>query len=168
MKRIIYLLILITFSIKSFSQEKLLDILPIENGNVVYTEVIKVENINKKELYNRAKKWVVLKYKSANDVIQLDDKEDGIIIGKGNFGIKYYSRKPTIEHTIQIETKDGRYKYTVSSFIYSDVQNDTFTIEKFPKSWFGKKKLYKTLDEKVNSIIADLKKFMKTELKDDW
>ena len=168
MKKTIYLFILIMFSINSFSQEKLLDILPLENGNVVYTEVVKVDSLNKKELYNRVKKWVVLKYKSANDVIQLDDKEDGIIIGKGNFGIKYYSRKPTIEHTLQIETKDGRYKYTISSFIYSDVQNDTFTVDKFPKSWAGKKKLYRTIDEKVKSIIADLKKSMETELKDDW
>jgi hypothetical protein len=156
------------FSINSFSQDKLLDILPLENGSVIYTEVVKVDSLNKKELYNRAKKWVVLKYKSANDVIQLDDKEDGIIIGKGNFGIKYYSRRPTINHTLQIETRDGRYKYTISSFIYSDVQKDTFTVEEFPKSWAGKKKLYRTLDEKVNSIIADLKKSMETELKDDW
>lgn len=168
MKRAIYLLILITFSINSFSQDKLLDILPLENGNVVYTEVVKVDSINKKELYNRAKKWVVLKYKSANDVIQLDEKEDGIIIGKGNFTIKYYKRKPTIEHTLQIETKDGRYKYTVSSFIYSDVQNDRFTVENFPKSWFGEKKLYQALDEKVKSIIADLKKSMEMDLKEDW
>jgi hypothetical protein len=77
MKNTIYLLLIVFFSNTSFSQEKLLKILPIENGNVVYTEVIKVENVDKKELYNRAKKWIVLKYKSANDVIQLDSKEDG-------------------------------------------------------------------------------------------
>ena len=168
MKRIIYLFILIMFSINSFSQEKLLDILPLENGNVVYTEVVKVDSVNKKELYNRAKKWVVLKYKSANDVIQLDNKEDGIIIGKGNFGIRYYSRKPTIEHTLQIESRDGRYKFMISNFIYSDIQNDKFTVKEFPKSWAGKKKLYRTLDEKVKSIIVDLKKSMETKLKDDW
>lgn len=168
MRRIIFLFILIMFSINSFSQEKLLDILPLKNANVVYTEVVKVDSMNKKELYNRAKKWVVLKYKSTNDVIQLDDKEDGIIIGKANFGIRYYSRKPTIAHTLQIETRDGRYKFTISNFIYSDIQNDKFTVEEFPKSWAGKKKLYRTLDEKVKSIIADLKKSMETELKDDW
>lgn len=168
MKKIIYLFILTMFSTNSFSQEKLLDILPLENGNVVYTEVVKVDSINKKELYNRAKKWFVLNYKSANAVIQLEDKEDGMIIGKGNFRIKYYSRNPTIEHTLQIETRDGRYKYTVSRFIYSDIQNDKFIIEKFPKGWAGKKKLYRTVNEKIKLIITDLKKSMETELKDDW
>lgn len=168
MKRIFVLIVLILLSQSIFSQEKLNEILPLENGNVIYTEVVEVQNVDKKELYSRAKKWIVLKYKSANDVIQLDDKEDGTIIGKGNFNIKYYSRNPKIEHTIQIETKDGRFKYSISNFIYSDIRGDTFAIEKFPKSWFGENKLYQALDEKTQTIIADLKKSIETESKDDW
>lgn len=168
MKKVICLFIIIFSSLHTFSQETLIDILPLENGEVIYTDVLEVEGLSKDELYNLAKKWVVLKYKSANHVIQLDDKDNGIIIGKGNFAIDYYSRKPTIEHTLQIETKDGRYKYTISNFIYSDIQNSTFTLENFPKSWAGKKKLYQTLDEKVRSIIDNLKKSMEKDLKDDW
>ena len=84
MKKIFFLIAIMNLSINSYSQEKLVDILPLVNGEVVYTEVIKVDSLNAKELYNRAKKWIVLNYKSANDVIQLDDKEDGILIGKGN------------------------------------------------------------------------------------
>jgi hypothetical protein len=163
-----FIIIILLFSVNSFSQDYLLDILPLDNGNVKYTGVVKVDGVNKKELYSRAKKWVVLSYKSANDVIQLDEKEDGIIIGKGNFGINYYSRNPIIKHTIQIEIKDGRYKYTVSNFIYSDIKDSSFSIEKFPKSWAGKKKLYRTIDENAKSIIADLKTTMETESKDDW
>ena len=57
----------------------------------------------------RAKKWFVDNYKSAKDVIQLDDKENGEITGTGNFKISYYTRKPYISHTISIFVKEGRY-----------------------------------------------------------
>src|SRR5690606_4091346 len=152
----------------SFSQKQIEDILPSENGNVIYSEVIEVNDINKDELYNRARKWVVLKYQSANNVIQLDDKLEGIIIGKGNFDIIYYSRDPKIRHTIQIETKDGRFKYTISGFVYSDKQGDSFAVEQFPKSWSGKEKLYRAIDEKVRLIIKDLTQGMNNKPEDNW
>lgn len=168
MKKIFILSVIFLLSQTTYSQEKLYDILPLENGNVIYTEVLKVKNIDKEELYNKAKKWIVLTYKSANNVIQLDDKEEGVIIGKGYFDINYYSRNPKIEHTIQIETKNERFKYTISNFIYSDKQGSTFAIETFPKRWAGEKKLYRTLDAKTQRIITNLKNSMKTESNNDW
>lgn len=154
--------------LSSQGQEKLLDILPLDNGSVTYTGVVQVDSIDKNTLYTRAKKWFVDNYKSAKDVIQLDDKETGEITGKGNFKINYYTRDPYISHTISIFVKDGRYKYLITNFSYSDNQNEKFTIENFPKSWAGKKKLYTKVDEEVNSIIVSIEKFMKTKPKDDW
>ena len=87
-------------------------------------------------------------------------------MGKGNFKINYYTRDSYISHTISILVKDGRFKYIITGFSYSDNQNDKFTIENFPKSWFGKKKLYTKIDEEVKSLIASIKIFMTT--KDDW
>lgn len=168
MERKSFLVTMFLISITSFCQEKFQESLPLENGKVVYTEVIKIDDLSKSDLYKRAKKWVVLNYKSANDVIQLDDKEDGIIIAKGTFGIRYYTRNPKIEHTLQIETKNGRFKYTISNFIYNDNQGYTFFIENFPKGWAGKKKLYRLIDEEVNKIISNLKQSMNSEEKDDW
>jgi uncharacterized protein (DUF2344 family) len=163
-----HLLILFLLTSVCYSQEKLKEILPIENDMVVYSDVVKVDSVGANGLYNRAKKWIALRYKSANNVIQLDNKEDKILIGKGNFSINYYTRNPVIGHTIQIEAREGRYKYTISNFIYSDVRGDSFAIEKFPNSWAGKKKLYRTIDEKVNTLINDLKKVIATVEKDDW
>lgn len=168
MKNITSLLFILMFSINVFSQDRLLEILPLENGKVVYTEIVKVDSVNKNKLYSRANKWIISRYKSAKDVIQLADQDEGIIIGKGNFGITYYSRRPLIDNTLQIEVKDGRYKITISNLIYSDIQGESFPVEKFPKSWTGKKKLFRILDEKIKSIMIDLKYYMSTELKNDW
>jgi hypothetical protein len=48
-----------------------------------------------------------LKYKSSNDAIGLDDKEEAKIIGKGYFDMSYYSTSAKIRHTIKITTKIG-------------------------------------------------------------
>jgi len=168
MNRILTTVLLTIGSLSVFGQDKLLDILPLENGVVTYTAVIQVDSSDKNTLYIRAKKWFVETYNSARDVIQLDDKENGEITGKGNFKISYYTRDPYISHTVSIFVKDGRYKYVVTGFSYSDNQNEKFAIEEFPKSWAGKKKLYTKVDEGVKEIIASIEKFMKSKPKDDW
>ncbi len=152
----------------SNGQEKLFDILPIQNGIVIYSNVIQVDGVNKNELYLRAKKWFVMTYNSANDVIQLDDLENGNIIAKGNFKIAYYSREPFIDHTISISVRDGRFKYEIKSLIYSDKQGDEFEIENFPKAWAGKKKLYEAINRDINLMIESLIKGMKSEVDEDW
>jgi len=167
MKSFLTLSLLFIFA-GSYGQEKLLDILPSKDGIVTYSEVVQVDSSSKIDLYKKAKKWFVTTYKSAKEVIQLDDPENGEIIGKGNFKVSYYSREPFISHTISISVKDGRYKYSITDLTYSDNQNEKFSIENFPKSWFGKKKLYLKVDEEINAIILSLKKYMSSKEKEDW
>lgn len=144
-----------------------MDILPLQEGVVAYSNVIQVDSVSKDQLYARAKRWFVKTYKSANDVIQLDDKENGEIIGKGNFKISYYAREPIINHTISILVKDGRFKYIITDLVYSDIQGDKFPIGSFPKGWFGQKKLYDTIDREISSIIMSIRKDMKSN-GSDW
>ena len=168
MTKILIFLILTTMTFPVIAQETILDLLPAQNGSVTYTGVVQVDSVNKNTLYTRAKKWFVDTYKSAKDVIQLDDKENGEIIGKGSFKINYYTRDPSISHTISIFVKDGRYKYVITSFSYADNQNEKFAIEDFPKNWAGKKKMYTKVDEEAKSIIASIQKFMTANAKDNW
>jgi hypothetical protein len=167
MKKTLVFLILVASFYSSHGQDKLLDILPLKDGVVTYTNVIQVDGANKEELYSRAKKWFVTTFKSANDVIQLDDKENGEIVGKGNFNITYYARNPIINHTITISVKDGRFKYTITDLVYTDIQGDKFAIENFPKSWAGKKKLYETVDRELTQLISSIEKSMKSKA-DEW
>ena len=74
MKKTLTTFILLIATLIIYGQEKLLDILPTENGVVIYTGVIQVDSVDKSTLYTRAKKWFIDNYKSAKDVIQLDDK----------------------------------------------------------------------------------------------
>lgn len=109
----------------TFAQEKSdLKIFPEVNGVVDYTDVIKLDSsVKKDELFNRAKAWFIQNYKSAKDVIQMQDKDAGIIIGKGVFEFGFnpatLSDRTTIyvSHTIKIYVKDGKYKYEIGDLI---------------------------------------------------
>jgi len=93
-----------------------------QNGKINFTEVIQVDSVDKNTLYSRSKQFFVDTFKSANDVIQLDDKESGTIIGKGfsDIYIKIVSSPVAIQmwYSIKIQCKDGRYKYEIYDIIF--------------------------------------------------
>jgi len=165
-----YLLLLtsILWVSSTFCQEKLEDILPLKNNIVTYSGIIDVENTSKDELFKRAKRWFVLASKSAKDVIQMDDKENGELIGKATFKVEYFYLNPYILHTITILVKDSKFKYQITDFSYSDNQNTKFSIEHFPKMWAGKKKLYTRINEAVEGEIASIKKQMTSSESSEW
>jgi hypothetical protein len=91
---------------------------------LAFSEVIKVDSISKNELYNRAKLWFDNIYKDAKDVLQLDNKEEGQIIGTSF--ISYNPKvvfgndqtKGNIKYTIKIFLNDSRYEYEIADFIH--------------------------------------------------
>jgi predicted GH43/DUF377 family glycosyl hydrolase len=163
--KIFIAIICILTSLNLHAQE---DVLPMENNQVIYTAVITVDSANKADLFRRAKKWIQHQYNTPKDVIQIDDAEGGEIGGAGSFKINYYSRSPFITHHLNIMVKDGRYKYRIDNIRYSDNKGENFSIESFPQSWAGKNKLYKSIDEHIQEMIATLQSDMKTSDKSDW
>jgi hypothetical protein len=161
--------LLITLSIFSFNFIYCQD-LPIDSktGRITYTEVNKIDSLNKSELYSKTLEWFAYKFSSSNDVIQLKNEDKGKIIGKGNFGIKYYSRSPNIDFTITVLLKENRYKIIITDLNYQDNKGDQFPVANFPKYWAGKKKLYKTVDANVKAILIDFKNFMESPSQEDW
>ena len=85
MKKIYILCMVLFISNGILAQDKLLGILPLKDGKVTYTDVIQLQGVSKDEMYKRAKHWFVDTFNSGKDVIQLDDKKNGEVIGKGCF-----------------------------------------------------------------------------------
>jgi hypothetical protein len=183
MKRVFAIVFIFLTSLTYGQDKKLLDILPVIEGKVTYSGVIQVDSADKNELYLRAKKWFVDTYKSAKDVIQLDDKENGEVIGKGYFKANWQVTFMSIQsvdvwHTITVAVKDNRFKYTITDFVvkyyvtpstYSRGGNNEFTIEDFGKSREkNAKKFFTQIDTEVQSTILALTKFMQTKAKSDW
>jgi len=94
--------------------------------NAAPGNTIEMPGVSKNELYNRAKKWIAENFRSAKDIIQLDDKENGKIIVKSN--ITYtgkFSRAyiGSFDFTFTFDCKEGKYKYLVEGGDFNGVQS---------------------------------------------
>lgn len=161
---------------------------------ITYTEVVSVDtSINKQELYSRAREWFAKAYNSSQNVIQMDDKENGKIVGKALTQVYHKalgSNYPSghINYTISIYLKDGRYKYEVTNFYHTgqlisggnrieDYGSCEEMMHTKKKTWgMSYQKTFNyylsQLDIKIKSLISDLKASMNNKAldnkKNDW
>lgn len=125
-----------------------------ESGKYTKQEVIEIENKLKDDLFNKTIEWIILNYNSADDVIQLKDKELGKIIVKGNFSSNMYMKKGWINHTLIFEFKDNKFRYKYTDFSYYSTGSGEMPFE---SSIMSKKKLLKTTDAKIDNSMLNLK-----------
>lgn len=112
-KNLVLLLIVLLPCGKLFSQEFL-----------EFSKVIRIDSVDKQMLFVAIYDWFATTYNSANDVIQMADKDAGIIIGNGNFKyvfengnkLSYICYAGSIGHTIKVYIKDERFKVELTSF----------------------------------------------------
>ena len=155
---------------------------PLVDGKILYSEVVQVENTPAKELYARAKLFVAEKYKSAPDVIKLDDPEDGILLVKGFMKVPFHGTDPIdVWFTMKIETKDNRFRVSAYDFAFSSkggVYNGVYIrgqnqqpldngygyITKEGKPRFGWKKPFHDINVEMIALLDSLKGAMKGAL----
>lgn len=115
------LLVLIAFG--SFAQEQAPADLPVdESGKINFTEVVQVDGTDKAELYTRARAWFATTFNSANNVLEMDDKEAGVLIGNAYRDITIMSLGIPVRvkfwYNVKVYQKDGRYKYDITDLSY--------------------------------------------------
>lgn len=140
-----------------------------ENGVITYVGVEKADSISRQELHSRAKLFFAETFVSANDVVQMDDKESGIVLGKGLSTISIKSGKyefpVNLKYTIKVECKDNRYKWTITNIIYSsklaDFPAETFfnteTDNKYAKAKKHPKEIMQQYRDKTLETINRIK-----------
>ena len=139
------------------------------NGLITYSDVVEAAG-SKNELYKKALKWFNTFYKNPANVIKSKDETDSKINGKPKFriyiddpkaGVK--SNAGTVLYNIDVQCKDGRFKYDISKFIW--VKSSPFPIEKWIEETNKKYNhayasyLLQT-DEYIRNLIDNLIKFM--------
>lgn len=108
---------------------------------LTFTDVVKVDSTSQATLYNRAKVWINDAYRKSNVVIQLDDKDNGLIIIKAITlyepeKTNYKSAEGKVSYTFKLYIKDNKYKYEISNFYH-----EAFSSQHGPYHF---KTLYKT------------------------
>ena len=125
MKKLI-LFVIIILPLNLFSQ--VIEEMPTnDNGQIYFSEVIELEGFSQNDLYLNAKEFFVNTFKSADDVIQMDDKEDALIIGKPlsviTITVMGMGTEVKLYYTIKIQSKDGRYKYEIYDLFFKTYPN---------------------------------------------
>lgn len=113
---LIALMGLLCLSVKA--QDKITDTIPKIDGIYSYQSVVTLDSTYKKDfLYKNAKIFFVDNFRSANDVIQYDNKEDAKIIGKGNLTVSDKNLigefKWVVDLSTEITCKGGKYRYRI-------------------------------------------------------
>jgi hypothetical protein len=134
------------------------NILPQKDGAILYTGIIQVDSsASKSELYNRGKVWFINEFKSSNDVLQMQDKEAGILIGKGFFEIEN-GVNTQIWQTIKLYFKDGKYKYEITDLsMQSSIGGESYKRNVTNTSPGNNQNLYNDFLKKINiKILAEI------------
>jgi len=131
----ILLIFLISITTQVFSKDKNIRIiLPIDSAthSIAYDTIIQASGVNKDNIFALINQWIAIHYNSAKNVIQLNDKESGIIIVKGIFptmvsGLSRGERMVT--HTMTIKVKDQKMKVSIDRFGIDLGTYGTYTLE---------------------------------------
>ncbi len=107
-----------------FSQQDTIGLnLPLIEGKVVYESVVLAPDKSSAELYKNAKQWFVDYFNSSKAVIQSEDKSEGRIAGKGIVVVDWKTSGIIVKYnnrlTIQLDVKEGRYRYRFYDMILS-------------------------------------------------
>lgn len=88
--------------------------LPIIGNTVVYEAVIKADSLTKDELYYRARRVLIDKFKNTKEGTYIDNKEDGILTAKGVMPYPNGLLKININYILELSVREGRYKYKIA------------------------------------------------------
>lgn len=159
-----------------------------EDGKIEYSEVVEVPNVAEDELYNRARRMYATTFEDSKEVLEMEDREAGDLIGTGWIKIPFtkviYSDWAEFWMTIEIQVKDGKYKYIISDLIIRHPydpsikqgyqNNEKQTVEKYyPTDFNFNSGMHKGIKAgmmlSLQNMIDNIKKSMAGEKKTkDW
>jgi hypothetical protein len=143
-----------------------------------YVDIQPVDSTLKKEtLYSNALEWVGMHFNNANRVIQVQDKEIGLLIVKGNFdylapgGVLDGAETRTISFMLKFSLKDFKYKLEIFDFtdpyLGQVTDGDYETTSSLSKKLLLKQ--WKTAqDETQSHLVAMIKSIKESMIKEGW
>jgi hypothetical protein len=88
----------------------------VHENRIVYKGIVRVADINKGELYERAKEAIYNNVKQGRENIVEEDKEKGMIAVKGSIRLTTpYQLIRKVEYVLEIAVDNGGYKYRIDS-----------------------------------------------------
>lgn len=102
-----------------------------------FESVVSIPDVSANEIYDLAQMWFAETFVSAENVLQVQDKESKMLIGRGVFEYKKAGIMTTtsvdgyISFLIKIFVKEGRYKYVITDFVHSGTNTSYYRAADF-------------------------------------
>lgn len=139
-----------------------------ETQKIAWTETVTIDSLTKEQLYERAKKWMTIYYKSTT--FDTDSKESFTVTKTGDFTIALtydfkYKSQNNISYTITINQKEGKYRYKITDLKFYNVASGAKTQLPLEGAYAkmttqNKSETTSQVLKEINAVIADLKNFM--------
>ena len=155
---------------------------PVKGDQLYYEGVVDVAPTSKQlDLYKTGRTWFVDTYVDAKEVLQLDDKAEGKMMGKGLYRYSFLNginiSQVLMRFTLALDVKDGKYRYRIYNFAGDNVNtsmlgganatqlrvldyNQCYADYKADKRTKYNLKVLQGMDTQVQGIIASLNKAM--------
>jgi len=144
-----------------------------KSGEIRYTAIVVLDSTrDKQDLFNNAKEWATNSFVNLNCILQMQDKEDGILVIKANFNtgencVALGGPPDRVEFTLTIYVKDGRYKYDIKDIHYksgSDPKWDDKALNQDrPKFFMGSR--WEAVQMKTSSAMLYLIKSLEQNMR---
>lgn len=106
MRKIVFLVMLLASGCASVQQANVADLPP-------WSQVVEI-SMQKDQIYTRSRAWFVQYYVSAKSVLQMEDSQNGILMGVGATNFIYMGMvNEWLEYVLKIEAKDGKYRISM-------------------------------------------------------
>ena len=95
----------------------------IDSNRIVYKGTVKLDAVNKGELFARARNAIFNNVKESKDSIVTDNKEKGMISAKGSIKLASpYHIIKKVEYILELSVDDGKYEYRIDSVHIKQVE----------------------------------------------
>jgi pyruvate kinase len=120
----------------------------VDSNRIVYKGTVKLDSVNKEELFARAKYAIFNNVKEGKHSIVTDNKEKGIISAKGSIKLASpYHIIKKVEYILELSVDDGKYEYHIDSVSIKQVERGGKTTRIYSEE------LLKGLDVTVSGFV---------------
>ncbi len=120
----------------------------VDSNRIVYRGTVKLDSVNREELFARAKYAIFNNVKEGKVSIVTDNKEKGIISAKGSIKLaSSYHIIKKIEYILELSVDDGKYEYRIDSVSIKQVERGGKTTRIYSEE------LLKGLDVTVSGFV---------------
>jgi len=120
----------------------------VDSNRIVYRGTVKLDSVNREELFARAKYAIFNNVKEGKVSIVTDNKEKGIISAKGSIKLASpYHIIKKVEYILELSVDDGKYEYRIDSVSIKQVERGGKTTRIYSEE------LLKGLDVTVSGFV---------------